>query len=272
MELSLDQFLDYGKDKVRQYDYDIFYVDPNKLEKYLSDKFKININFKNIEVSNLFIKEVLPENYKYEELNKGKKKGILKVKKKTKLPSKEGYKNNGRKKEIDKGEIEKKEINIKEDNLYLVQEQLENFSIKPEENQCLSCDKKNVKIKNLKSEIKIINEKYCKLKSDKNTNNNHSSEKMEKVIVDYISYFVSYSNKLNGIDKFIYYDDLYNMSNLNLINNIADFSKDKYSSLLYKDLILFCNVLGLIETGVEGDNFEKIYNNIDKSLEILLEK
>lgn len=64
------------------YKYSVFYVCPEKLKNYLNDEYNLNINFNNIDISNKFIKNTIPDNYYYTEKIKGKKKGTIVVKKK----------------------------------------------------------------------------------------------------------------------------------------------------------------------------------------------
>lgn len=82
-----------------QCSYSVFHVCPSKLSKFLKNEFDINIDFNNMETSNDFIKKTISDKYYFKEFNKGKKKGLLEIKKIIKKPNKE-YSDKIRKSEI----------------------------------------------------------------------------------------------------------------------------------------------------------------------------
>lgn len=73
-------------------------IDLEKLKQYLLSEFNVEFNINDINIKNEFIEKTISDCYTYKKILKGKNKNMLKIKKITKLPDKENYKNNGRRK------------------------------------------------------------------------------------------------------------------------------------------------------------------------------
>lgn len=159
-------------------------VDLYKLKNYLFEEFEIDFDIEDIDFRNNFIERTLYEGYTFKKVLKGKNKNNLKIKKITKLPNKENYKNNGRRKS-------NCSIGSSSDTKSIIED------IKLEEHD----DEIDINIKNhLNDENKNIIENDNSLISkinDININNQCKEDILENKNLDFNNYKISVSNILN---------------------------------------------------------------------------
>lgn len=253
-------------------------IDLEKLKEYLLEEFNVEFNIDEINIKNDFIEKTISSDYTYKKILKGKNKNKLIIKKITKLPNKENYKNNGRRRsnssDCDFNDEDKTKINI---NNNIVIDNAKNIindildQPKEEEIKTLNViNSVNLNEKKDKNNFDILNDK---IKSDINIINEEN-----KIVIDDVKLFTSETmvnkydnillkyNKLNNL-----YLDLLRLNKKNVDQLKRMESVNKSISFINDFTIKSLNIVNFITNNpmyrVIGFKFSEIisievYNNL----------